>query len=182
MARLFIAIDFPQDVKEHIANACYGVSSARWVPMEQIHLTLRFIGETDNTTYNAVVDALDSVHGESFSLQLSGAGHFPPRGKPRVLWLGIKPQPLLISLQRNIEEALERAGVERERRKFSPHVTVARLRERTRGADIIPFLSVNGLFSAGPISVTEFHLYSSILKPEGAIHRIEQTFSLAPEG
>lgn len=178
MARLFIAIDFPANVKEHLGNICYGVAGAKWVPAEQIHLTLRFLGDIDDTTYHGIASALEEVHCEPFPLRLRGTGHFPPRGKPRVLWVGIEEQPVLSRLHGEIEAALERVGVERERRKFHPHVTIARLRDRVRPTEVVPFLSASGAFSAGPVTVSEFHLYSSLLKPQGAIHRIEATYPL----
>jgi 2'-5' RNA ligase len=182
MARLFIAIDFPPPIEERIGNICYGVTGARWVPAEQIHLTLRFLGDIDDPTYHQIVNALDRVRCEPFQLRLSGTGYFPPRGRPKVLWIGVEEQPLLMHLHGEIEAALASVGVERERRKFHPHVTVARLRERVRPADVTPFLSATGAFSAGPVTISAFHLYSSQLRREGAIHRIEAGYTLGEGG
>ncbi|MFP4415865.1 MAG: RNA 2',3'-cyclic phosphodiesterase [Chitinispirillaceae bacterium] len=178
MSRLFVAIDLPQGLKTAIANLNFGVQGAKWVPMDQLHLTLRFIGDTDDRTYQDIVESLATVHLPSFSLDIAGAGYFPPRGRPRILWVGIRPNENLTELQRQVEDALIKTGVEPDRRKFHPHITIARLKERSRVDNIIPFLSCNNMFAYDGVLVDEFHLYSSILKPQGAIHRREATFRL----
>ena len=178
MVRLFIAIDFPDSVIEQITNICHSVPGARWTPSEQLHCTLKFIGEVDNHAYHDIAEALEHISFSSFLLRLKGTGFFPPRKPPRILWVGIEQNPLLVQLVDSIDTMLKRIGVKPERRKFHPHVTVARLRDRVRPSDITPFLSATGLFKTEEFKVSEFALYSSILKPQGAIHRIERSYAL----
>ncbi len=182
MSRLFIAIDLPDPIKTATANICFGVQGAKWVPVDQLHLTLRFVGEADNETYVSIRHALSEVQMSAFTIDISGVGFFPPRGKPRVLWLGIVQNESLTELKNKIEEAVVNAGIAPEERKFHPHITLARLKERTTAKDIIPFLSSNNLFSFKEVPVDSFYLYSSILKPQGAIHSREATYELTNAG
>jgi 2'-5' RNA ligase len=180
MYRLFVAIDLPDEVK----NAVDGIVSrdlpgARRVPLEQLHLTLRFIGDADEQMFQAVKKELATVRGTPFSLSIKGVGHFPPKREPRVLWVGMEESWQLRDLQKRIEHSLSNAGVAADERSFSPHITIARLRES-------PLAKVESLeerhreFSAGPFSVDGFYLYSSLLNREGAIHRREAVFLLVP--
>ncbi|MBD3391363.1 MAG: RNA 2',3'-cyclic phosphodiesterase [Chitinivibrionales bacterium] len=178
MYRLFVAIDLPSRVLERIAGICHGVRGARWVPQEQLHLTLRFIGEVNGSQYDDIVASLEQVQYRTFPLRLAGTGYFPPKKAPRVLWVGIEENGHVRDLFQLVENALHEAGIAREKRKFSPHVTVARLRDRVRPADVAPFLSHTGLFKTEPVQVNEIHLYSSVLRPEGALHRKEASYAL----
>ncbi len=178
MHRLFVAIDMPSETVELLANICYGIRRVRWTPRNQLHMTVRFIGDCDEEAYHAIVDALADVRIRSFPLELKSVGYFPPRGNPRVLWVGISPSEELFHLRNAIEKALTTAGVERDERKFHPHITVARVRDHTPASEITPFLSANNLFRAPAFMVNEFRLYSSVLRPEGAEHRIEATYPL----
>lgn len=178
MLRLFIALNLPSDVIQEIKNISWGVKDARWVPQEQLHITLRFIGNCDEGRYYDIRDALKRVDMNSFSLSLKGVGYFPPRKKPRILWVGINQPDELIQMRSKIDTCLKQIGIENEGRKFHPHVTVARLHETIHPSSIIPFLSQNSLFSVSPFPITTFYLYSSTLQREGAIHRIEQTYTL----
>ena len=178
MYRLFIAIDLPEIVSEHCANICFGVQGAKWVPKDQMHFTIRFIGEVDHAGYHAVSGGLSDVIASRFTIAMKGVGYFPPRNKPKVLWAGLEKNEALMNLRRSIEGALQQAGIEPEERKFAAHVTLARLSPNTPVRAIADFLSANGLFSEQSIPVDEFHLYSSVLTSDGAIHRKEATYRL----
>ena len=128
MPRLFVAVDLPEAVCRRLAAFCGGVPGARWLPVEQFHLTLRFIGEVDNGAFDDIAEALDDVHIEPFSLALSGVGHFPPRGTPRVLWVGVDDGAAAVRLHDKIETRLQRLGLEPDARRFHPHITLARLK------------------------------------------------------
>jgi RNA 2',3'-cyclic 3'-phosphodiesterase len=180
MPRLFTAVDLPARVREDIANICFGVPNVKWTPLEQIHLTLHFVGEVDNGTAQDVAEALSEVRSPGFPLRLRGTGHFPPRKDPRVLWVGAEHSALLLDLFNKIGSALEGAGVEIEKRKFHPHITVGRVREHTTLDAVAPFLVSNSLFSTDQVEVSAFHLYSSILKDSGAIHSLEASYQLMP--
>jgi 2'-5' RNA ligase len=177
LTRLFVSLELPELVKQALGFLSSDVPGARWVEPEQIHLTLRFIGDVDGLGFQDVGDALASVRAAPFDLVLRGVGHFPPRGEPRMLWAGVeKSEPLMI-LHDRIESALVRVGVERERRKFTPHVSLARLRG-TPSRAVGSFLARNALFRTDPIAIDEFHLVSSQLTPKHAVHRNEATYSL----
>lgn len=177
MPRLFVAIDFPEEIMKELTSICFGVPGARWVPEKQLHLTLRFIGEVDGVLFKEIREDLKDIKGDSFSMRLKGLGHFPPKKAPRVLWAGIETKDTLVQLRNRVNSVLVRLGLEPERRKYSPHVTIARLKN-TPITKVTDFLAVNGLFSAGPFEVSKFRLYSSVLTPKGAIHNIEASYDL----
>lgn len=178
MHRLFTAIDLPEQVKERLAEICYGLPGARWVPPEQLHLTLRFIGEVDGATFRDIREGLATIDLPSFPLQLKGLGCFPPRKTPRVLWVGIdSPPAALLTLRNRIEKNLVRLGIEPEHRKFAPHITLARLKETPKNR-LTNFLAGNGLFNAEPFTVKNFHLYTSSLSAKGAVHTLEASYPL----
>jgi 2'-5' RNA ligase len=177
MPRLFVAADLPDDAKDRLAAMSYGLPGAAWVPPEQMHLTLRFLGEVDPDQAQMVQEALGGVRSPSFRLTLRGVGHFPKRGDPEVLWAGVAGNEDLIRLRNRIESLLVRRGLEPEARKFHPHVTLARVKD-ARAPWIGQYLIENSLFAIHEIPVQAFHLYSSRLTPSGAIHQLEASFPL----
>lgn len=176
--RLFVAIDLPEEVKKGVAGLCGDLPGARWVPMEQFHLTLRFIGEVDEGTFQAIRVALAGVKGAPFHLALKGIGHFPPGRHPRVLWVGAEAGAPLLELQKEVELALVGAGIPPEERKFSPHITLARLKE-TPAEKVIALEEQQRGFATPSFPVGEFYLYSSTLTRAGAIHKREAAYPLA---
>jgi 2'-5' RNA ligase len=175
MPRLFIAVDLPETIKENLESMSFGIPGAKWVRPEQLHLTVRFIGEVDGALFHDIKNILAEVSAASFSLQLKGVGYFPPRGAPRVLWIGMEKSEPLLLLRKKIDLRLLRVGVEPEGRKFSAHITLARLKN-SPVQKIANFLSGNGLFSQEPFQVEDFKLYSSILSPKGAYHKVERIY------
>jgi 2'-5' RNA ligase len=175
--RLFIAIDLPESVKEQLSRLCCGLPGARWVIPEQLHLTLRFIGEVDGGLFLDICEELATVQAKSFTLQLDGLGCFPPRGKPRVVWVGVQPSEQLLVLRNRLESCLVTLGLESEGRKFAPHITLARLKN-TPPVKVGRFLENHGLFLSSPFPVEEFSLYSSVLGRKGATHRLEACYLL----
>jgi 2'-5' RNA ligase len=181
MYRLFVAIDLPEESKEALRAICHGLPEARWVQLEQLHLTLRFIGDADEEQFQAIKKSLGHVKGTSFKLGLTGIGHFPPGKRARVLWVGVNADETLLALQRDVEHALNAAGVPPEERGFSPHITLARFREPFPGiAD--SFERRHAGFATAPFQVAAFYLYSSVLSPKGAIHTVEATYPLSTAG
>lgn len=178
MPRLFVAIDPPLGIRERLTALCCGLPGARWVEPEQLHLTLRFIGEVDGSMLHPVQEALAEVRAQALSLQLEGIGFFPPRGSPRVVWVGIRKNEQLLRLHNRIESVLVRAGLEPEDRKYSPHITLARLKN-TPASRIGAYLAQHGLFGTEEFPVNEFLLYSSVLNSRGARHYIEEGYPLA---
>jgi 2'-5' RNA ligase len=178
MIRLFVAIDLPENIKEQLNSICFGLPGARWVPGDQLHLTLRFIGEVDGGLFREIRAALEHIEAEEFPVRLKGLGYFPPRQEPRVLWVGMDKSEELLQLRKKVDRELNELGVPAEKRKFAPHITLARLRE-TPLARVTSFLSGNGLFSLPEFQAENFCLYSSVLTPKGAMHQQEAVYPLS---
>jgi 2'-5' RNA ligase len=181
MYRLFVAIDLPEEIRQAVTDIGRDLPGGRRVPREQLHLTLRFIGEVGDDTFTEVRSALAGIRGTAFPLALRGVGHFPPGRHPRVLWVGLAESALLMELQQEVELALIGAGIPPDERRFSPHLTLARLKETP--PHLVAALEERFRdFSAEPFPVNEFHLYSSALTRAGAIHTREATYQLlAPD-
>ena len=177
MPRLFVAVDPPLGIRERLVALCCGLPGARWVEPEQLHLTLRFIGDVDGSMLRPIQEALVEVRAEAFSLQFEGIGFFPPRGNPRVVWVGIRKNEELLRLHNRIESVLVREGLEPEERKYAPHITLARLKN-TPASRIGAYLAQHGLFRTEEFRVNEFLLYSSVLNSRGARHYIEEGYPL----
>ncbi|MEZ5932804.1 MAG: RNA 2',3'-cyclic phosphodiesterase [Alphaproteobacteria bacterium] len=180
MPRLFVALDLPDEINESLAPLMRGLGDVRWMTDDQLHLTLRFIGELDNGRAHEVADALSLVPGMAFELRLKGIGHFPPRGEPRVIWAGVERQPELNGLKRRIDRALEQAGLERDPKKYTPHVTLARLRRPPTQAGLATYLMRHSLFQSPSFPVSGFKLYSSWLDGHGADYQVEASYDLVP--
>ena len=175
--RLFVAIALPEDVRDRLAALQHGVPGARWVAPENLHLTLRFIGEVDGHQAQDIDAALTGVHVPSFPLTLAGVGHFGCNAKTRSLWAGVEAGEPLKRLQAKVEQALQRAGVEPKGGKFKPHVTLARFKSNP-GARLYDYLSRHALFRTQPFMAEHFVLYSSFLSQSGAIYRAEADYDL----
>lgn len=180
MPRLFVALDLPNGIKEALAPLMRGLGDVRWMNDDQLHLTLRFVGELDNGHANEVADALTLVPGVPFDLRLKGIGHFPPKGDPRVIWTGIERQPELIALKRRIDRALQQAGIERDPKRYTPHVTLARLRHPPTQAGLATYLMRHSLFQSPSFPVSGFKLYSSWLDGVGADYQVEASYEMVP--
>jgi len=177
--RLFIAVDLPPDLRPRVAKLCQGIGGARWIRPEQLHITLRFLGDTPEEQLADMQQKLRQVAVPGFSLALTGPGVFPPPGgrKPaRVLWLGLNPTAPLQTLKLAIDGVLG-PDPETAQRGFSPHLTLARLTTKPR-RDLDDFLAKHAGFAAGPFPVPDFHLYRSTLRPEGALHEIVESYPL----
>lgn len=177
MARLFVAIPLPRDVRDRLLALCSGLPGARWVEPDNIHLTLRFIGEVADGEVREIAGALARVDAPAFALSLAGVYHFGSARRARTLWAGVDRQPDLALLYGRVEQSLRRAGIAPDDRKFTPHVTLARLKG-TPPPRLASYVQTHNLFRAGPFPVTEFALFRSFLSQDGAIHRIEAEFPL----
>ena len=174
--RLFVALSIPDAVAHSLFLIQAGVPGARWQTREQLHLTLRFIGEVDGLQAVAIDDALASISASSFTMELKGVGAFGGK-RPRDLWAGASAGDALPHLQRKIESALQRIGLEPYGRKFTPHVTLARLKGTPNG-HVVDFLTDHALYSSGPFAVDTFILYSSRLTPHGSLYWAEKAYAL----
>jgi len=176
MIRLFVALELPETVRDRLVGLQGGVPGARWAHDDQLHLTLRFIGDVTEDVGHDVDDALSSIRAPGFELELSGVGEFGGKN-PRALWAGVRANGALVHLQKKIETALQRIGLEAETRKFSPHVTLARMRGAPR-EKVMQFLSEYGLFASGPFKIERFVLFSSHQGSGGSVYHAERVYPL----
>lgn len=177
MIRLFVAVDLPASVRQRLQGLCAGVPGAKWSKNDQFHLTLRFIGEVDGAVFRDVVNALQAIDVPPFDMSLAGVGTWGDRRRAHVLWVGVRASEPLMRLHDKVENALQRIGLEPDRRKYQPHITLARLNGTSQGK-LAEFLAHHGGFSTESFPVRSFVLYSSFLSHSGAIHRPEATFPL----
>ena len=178
MLRLFVALALPAALKAQLAVLSGGIPGAKWVPPENYHLMLRFIGEVESWRAQEVDDALATIRARPFELSLRGLGTFEKGGRIHALWVGAEKTEGLAFLQSKVETALQRIGLEPERRRFAPHVTLART-ERAPQEKLIGFVQAHNLFRAPPITVDSFTLYSSRLGKEQAVYVPEVEYELA---
>lgn len=177
MPRLFVAIDLPDAHKEHLAGLHDAALPGRWTPIQQYHLTLRFIGEVAEDRVATVEKTLAALEGAAFSLQGRGVGVFPSRRRPRVLFAALHPAPTLLTLQAHVEQALRVLGLDDDPKPFHPHVTLARLRQ-AKAQTVRSFLRRHQTFTLTPFEVDRFYLYESVLRSEGALHTRRAAFTL----
>jgi len=174
--RTFICIEIPGSVKERIGalqQSLRGIGAqASWVKPENIHLTLKFLGDVDGSRLGRVRDAVERASGSTshFQVTVGGAGCFPSPGSPRVLWVGLAGMPEELSkLHRQIEDSLAREGFPREAKRFSPHLTIARLRAPQNGARLAEALMNTG-FGPEAFEAREVIVMRSDLNPSGSIY------------
>jgi 2'-5' RNA ligase len=168
MHRLFVAIRPPEPIRALLLAAMGGISGARWQNDEQIHLTLRFIGEVDRHRAGDVHAALGSIHHPRFEIALSGLGMFDRRGQPETVWAGVAPHEKLRTLHKKVDQAIARVGIEPDQRAYIPHITLARLK-RSSGS-VRNLLEHSGGLTSPIFSVDRFTLFESKLTPEGAVY------------
>lgn len=177
MLRLFVAVSFPAMVKERLAWVCAGVPGARWVDVDSMHLTLRFIGEVGGDRAEDIHIAMSRISAPAFDLTITGVDCFESGGKVHTLWAGVDKQPLLHHLRDKIESAVVRAGCDPERRKFKPHVTLARFKDGS-STRIGSFVQAHNRLAIGPIPVEEFILFRSHLSSRGPHYEALATYPL----
>ena len=176
--RLFVAIDLPSMLRTRLSWMSGGLQGARWVPPENYHVTLRFIGEVPAWRAEEIDHALAGLRATGFELQLAGVGTFEKGGKVLSLWVGVDRNPALDHLQSKIETAMQRAGLDSERRRFNPHVTLARV-EGIATHKIAEWVQGRNLFRSEPVPVEHFTLFRSRLGKEQAIYDAEVEYPLA---
>jgi RNA 2',3'-cyclic 3'-phosphodiesterase len=177
MIRLFCAVRPPAMIRAQLLAVMGGVPGARWQDDDQLHLTLRFIGEVDRHRANDVAAALGGVHCPPFDLSLSGVGNFDRKGRIDTLWAGVTPHDAVTALHRKIDQAMTRIGIAPDTRAFQPHITLARF---SHGAgDLSGFVTIHGGLSSAPFAVTHFGLFESHLGSGGARYEMIERYALA---
>jgi len=171
-----VALPLPEEVAQSLLLIQGGVPGARWQTRDQLHLTLRFIGEVDNQTAIMLDEALAGIHAPAFEIQLHAVGQFGGK-QIHSLWAGVRKNGALDHLQRKVDSAIRRIGEPQDQHKFTPHVTLARLRHPEPGK-ALEWLTHHALFTSAEFTVGAFQLYSSKLTSDGSIYRVEQDYPL----
>ena len=177
MPRLFTALEVPADLAFSLSLLRGGLPGARWVDPENYHITLRFIGDIDEPTADEIADALGRVARPRFELAIEGLGAFGSR-KPHAVYATVKPSPALKELQAEHERIVQRIGLEPERRRFTPHVTLARFKN-VGEPDVAAYLALRGDFRTAPFPVGRFVLLSSRASKGGGPYVMEEAYPLA---
>lgn len=181
MPRLFLGLDLPGSVDDHLELMSCGLPGARWEGRDKFHLTLLYLGEVDGRVHREVVGALGKLRAPQFDMQLRGVGVFPPSGEPRSVWAGVADADPVRALKHKVEGCLRGLEVEPDRRKFTPHVTLARLTDTPVDA-VVAYVSSHVLFRSETFVVDRALLYSSVQTSRGSAYRIEAGFPLQAAG
>jgi 2'-5' RNA ligase len=179
MIRLFVALGLPQGLKDRLAMLAGGVPGAKWVPRENLHLTIRFIGEVPEDRFADIHLGLSRVRQAPFDVALAGIGSFHQGRKATDLWVGLDRNEELQQLHDKVDQALQREGFAPDGRRFTPHVTLARLQKAPEGR-IAAFTAQHNLFRAPPFRAEAFTLFSSFLSSSNAIYTPEAEYPLIP--
>ena len=177
MPRLFTALEVPADIAFSLSLLRGGLPGARWVEPENYHITLRFIGDVEEPMADEIAGQLRRVSRPPFELALAGLDAFGSR-KPHAIYAAVRPTLVLRKLQGEHERLMQRIGLEPERRKFTPHVTIARLRGAAE-PDVAAYLALRGDFRTAPFPVGRFVLMSSRASRGGGPYIVEESYPLA---
>ncbi|PCD03256.1 RNA 2',3'-cyclic phosphodiesterase [Sphingomonas spermidinifaciens] len=177
MHRLFVGLRPPAPIRASLIEAMGGVPGARWQSDEQLHITLRFIGEVDSRAADDAALALASVRAAPLDLRIEGVGLFDKRGRTNALWAGVRPHDAIAALHRKIDQALVRAGFGAEGRAYLPHVTLARMGGGAGAPD--RWLADHAGLSSAPFAIGHFMLFESHLGQGGASYDAVERYRLA---
>jgi 2'-5' RNA ligase len=179
--RAFIALDITQKIQQRLDEVTQlfkvqldGIP-IRWVPCENIHLTLKFLGDVSESNLEMLTDILniEATRHSSFEVSVGGVGAYPRITNPRVIWVGVEAPPDLMVLQNGIANELEKLGYAQEKRSYSPHLTIGRVGRNVAGNDlrrVSKVIESNKIGFLGVFPIQEVYLYKSDLKPSGAVY------------
>jgi 2'-5' RNA ligase len=179
MPRLFIALPVPDEIAEALTTLQAGVPDARWVPVENFHVTLCFAGEVHGAVMRDLEEELGDIAGPRFPVQVLGVEQLSSGKQPKALVARVEKSDRLDWLQQKVSTVARNCGIAVEHRKFRPHVTLARFSARAEtGHHIAQFMASHSRFQGGPWIADHFALYSSRLRPDGAVYREEAAYAL----
>ncbi len=182
MLRLFVGLVLPEEIRRPLAELRRAMAGTRWITPDNLHLTLRFIGEVDVGQAADIDDALLGLRENCFDLQIHSVGQFGSSQGPRILWAGIAPCAELVRLAHEIDRLLEtQTDIARRAERFRPHITLARLRDAPAGR-VAEFLAAEAEFAPPLIRIETVALFSSRLAPDGAGYRLEAEYPLRLTG
>ena len=176
MPRLFTGIEIPAGIAQALSMLRGGLHGARWIDAENYHVTLRFLGDIDDRTASDAASILAEVRKPAFDLHFEGLDAFGGR-RPRAVFAAVAAEPALAELQLEHERLMRRIGLAPETRKFTPHVTLARLRA-TSSLDVADYFAARGFFRTAPFPVTRFVLFSSRASTGGGPYVVEEEYPL----
>ena len=177
MPRLFTGLEIPKSLGDSLSMLRGGLPGARWIDPENYHLTLRFIGDVDDSLASEIASLLGRVRRREFELRLDGLTSFGGR-KPRAVVATVAPSTAVMELQAEHERLMQRVGLEPEGRKYTPHITLARLRDST-SRDVAEYLSARAPFHSAPFKVSRFVLFSARASVGGGPYVVEAAYPLA---
>lgn len=184
--RTFIAVSLDNEIKNHLAQLVAKLKTcqchARWIKADGMHLTLKFLGDVPSEKVPKISKVMDSVceRYQAFPLELGGTGTFPTGSKkPRVVWVGVKSNDSLLSLQKELEDELAKIDFPKERRTYSPHLTLGRIKSSQDMSLLLSLLESEREFEFGRMQVNALTLFESTLKPTGAEYTIVTTSRLS---
>jgi RNA 2',3'-cyclic 3'-phosphodiesterase len=177
MIRLFTAVAIPAEVGDHLLPRQHGIEGARWRPREAFHITLKFIGDVQETQAADLDEELQTIAAPAFDLELAGVGHFGEGVEIHAVWAGVGESPDLRRLAKANEAAARRAGLQPETRLYTPHVTLAYLK-RPPVPEVAAWIQANNLLHSPPFHIDRFGLYSSWRTSEGSAYRLEAEYPL----
>jgi RNA 2',3'-cyclic 3'-phosphodiesterase len=175
MIRIFIGLDLPEDIKRSLGLLKSSVRGAKWVPLENLHLTIRFIGEVPENILQNIKEELREISFYNFKVKLKGVGLFSAKSNPKVIWVGLDPLEEIMELREKIDEALTKVNIPLEKKKYIPHVTLARLKG-ARFSEVAEYLQQGIGFFTREFEFGEMVLFSSKQKEEGSIYSVEEIF------
>jgi 2'-5' RNA ligase len=177
MHRLFVAIRPPEHIRDLLIDAMDDSPDFRWQDDEQLHLTLRFVGEVERPVADDLADALARIRGQPFSIRITGVGRFEQRSSG-ALWADVEPKAPVAALAAKVERVCTTVGLEPERRAYFPHITLARWKGR-RTREVADFLERRRGLASEPFDVDEFILFESRLSRHGAHYEPVTAYPLA---
>lgn len=181
LLRAFIAIEFPPNIQAAIEKQtarlrqALGNETVRWIPAQNMHLTLKFLGDIASSHVDFLKQLLTreaTLHSQ-FDLQIGGLGSYPTSRRPRILWIGLHVPAELVALQKRIEAGTTHLGYEQEERDFAPHLTIGRVRQNASPAELPKIRAAMDTIQLGNIGtarVDSVHLFKSELQPNGAVY------------
>ena len=177
MPRLFVGLEIPREVGQTLSLLRGGLPGARWIDPENYHITLRFIGDIDDRLAQDIASLLDGVRKRPFDVRFDELASFGGH-KPRAVIAAVDPVSPLVELQAELERLMQRLGLEPEGRKFTPHVTLARLRDAS-SRDVADYLSTRGPLFGSSFRVSRFVLFSARASVGGGPYVVEADYPLA---
>jgi 2'-5' RNA ligase len=177
MPRLFTGLEVPKEIGDALSMLRGGLPGARWIDPENYHITLRFIGDIDDRLASDIASLLDGVKRRAFEVRLEELASFGGR-KPRAVYAAVAPVSPLVDLQAEHERLMQRLGLEPEGRKYTPHVTLARLRDAS-SRDVADYLSTRAPLFGSSFRASRFVLFSSRSSVGGGPYVVEADYPLA---